>query len=88
MATIAQNVIASCPVLVPPISEQEVLLHRIDTHWNRINHTIDSTRRQIDLLQELRTSLIADVVTGKLDVREAAMCLPGEAGELGRSARR
>ena len=32
-------------------------------------------KRQIDLLQEYRTRLIADVVTGKLDVREAAASL-------------
>ena len=34
--------------------------------------------RQIELLQEYRTRLIADVVTGKLDVREASAQLPDE----------
>ena len=34
--------------------------------------------RQIGLLQEYRTRLIADVVTGKLDVRNAAAKLPVE----------
>ena len=38
-------------------------------------------RRQIELVQEYRTRLIADVVTGKLDVREAAAQLPEGAGE-------
>ena len=38
-------------------------------------------RRQIELLQEYRTRLIADVVTGKLDVREAAAQLPDEADD-------
>ena len=33
---------------------------------------IDSAEREISLLREYRTRLIADVVTGKLDVREAA----------------
>ena len=37
---------------------------------------INQARRQIALLQEYRTRLIADVVTGKLDVREAAANLP------------
>ena len=32
--------------------------------------------RQIELMEEYRTRLIADVVTGKLDVREAAEDLP------------
>ena len=35
-------------------------------------------RRQIELVEEYRTRLIADVVTGKLDVREAAAELPDE----------
>ena len=32
---------------------------------------ISHARRQIQLMQEYRTRLIADVVTGKLDAREA-----------------
>ena len=35
-----------------------------------------AVQREIDLLREYRTRLIADVVTGKLDVREAAAELP------------
>ena len=38
--------------------------------------------QEIDLLRESRTRLIADVVTGKLDVREAAARLPQEAEDL------
>ncbi|MBK6733134.1 MAG: hypothetical protein IPG61_03445 [bacterium] len=41
--------------------------------------TISRLQREIDLLREYRTRLIADVVTGKLDVREAAAQLPDEA---------
>ena len=36
----------------------------------------------MDLLREYRTRLIADVVTGKLDVREAAARLPDEEREI------
>ena len=46
------------------------------------NDYINQTRRQIALLQEYRTRLIADVVTGKLDVREGAANLPNEADVL------
>lgn len=35
-----------------------------------------AAQRYIGLLQEYRTRLIADVVTGKLDVRDAAGDLP------------
>lgn len=38
--------------------------------------------QEISLCREYRTRLIADVVTGKLDVREAAPRLPDEPGEL------
>ena len=38
----------------------------------------DVAQRQIDLLREYRTRLIADVVTGKLEVRAAAAMLPEE----------
>ena len=41
-----------------------------------INTAISRLEREIDLLREYRTRLIADVVTGKLDVREAAARLP------------
>ena len=39
-------------------------------------------RPSSELPREHRTRLVADVVTGKLDVREAARQLPEEAGEL------
>jgi type I restriction enzyme S subunit len=41
--------------------------------------TITRLEREIELLREYRTRLVADVVTGKLDVREAASDLPEEA---------
>ena len=46
-----------------------------------INAAIARARRQIELLQEYRTRLIADVVTGKLDVRETAAQLPDESDD-------
>ena len=42
---------------------------------------VANSNRQIDLLREYRTRLISDVVTGKLDVREAAAALPEEPDE-------
>ena len=44
---------------------------------------IARARRQVELVQEYRTRLIADVVTGKLDVREAAAQLEDEADHQG-----
>ena len=41
-----------------------------------------STKRELEMVREYRTRLIADVVTGKFDVREAAARLPDEVEEL------
>jgi type I restriction enzyme S subunit len=37
---------------------------------------METVHREIALIQEFRTRLIADVVTGKLDVRAVAASLP------------
>jgi type I restriction enzyme S subunit len=42
---------------------------------------IARAQKEISLLREYRIRLIADVVTGKLDVREAAAKLPDEPEE-------
>ena len=60
----------------PPIQTQRRIAKFLDNITADIATTVDRYRRQIDLLQEYRTRLIADVVTGKLDVRQAAASLP------------
>ncbi|CAG0978976.1 hypothetical protein METP1_01663 [Methanosarcinales archaeon] len=54
---------------VPDQREQDQIVSFIDMETRRIDQTIFSGRREIDLLREYRTRLISDVVTGKLDVR-------------------
>lgn len=66
---------------VPPSEEQAVIATHIEQQTADIYTAISRTRRQIELLQEYRTRLIADVVTGKIDVREAAAGLPDEIDE-------
>ena len=58
-------------VLLPPIPEQASIVEHLDKANNGIDTAIDKTQRQIDLLREYRTRLIADVVTGQVDVRGA-----------------
>ena len=43
-----------------------------------VNAATSRLEFEIELLSEYRTRLVADVVTGKLDVREAATRLPDE----------
>ena len=63
-------------LLFPPLDEQAAIVRYLDKATADIDIATDRARRQIDLLKEYRTRLIADVVTGKLDVREAATGLP------------
>jgi len=66
---------------LPPIAEQLAIVHHIEDATTNLDLAIDAARREIDLLREYRTRLIADVVTGKLDVRDAAAHLPDEPEE-------
>ena len=61
---------------VPPPSEETRIVEFLDHAVRRIPAAISATQRQITLRREYRTRLIADVVAGKLDVREAAANLP------------
>ena len=47
-----------------------------------LSEAVAHAERETLLLREYHTRLIADVVTGKLDVREAAAGLPDEVKEL------
>lgn len=60
----------------PPLVEQQEIARYVDVKATAINRLIDITRRQVDLLIDYRTRLIADVVTGKIDVRHVAARLP------------
>jgi len=57
---------------VPPIAEQREVVKYVTEATAEIEKTAQLAACEIDLLREYRTRLIADVVTGKLDVREAA----------------
>jgi len=64
------------PILLPPRCERDEVVRWIEREMSSLEKIGDRARYQIDLLSEYRTRLIADVVTGKLDVREAAAALP------------
>lgn len=70
------------PSLRPPPYEQTAIVEYLDKATTDIDTAISHTHRQIELLQEYRIRLIADVVTGKMDVRRAAANLPNEANSL------
>jgi type I restriction enzyme, S subunit len=63
-------------VCVPPAGEQPAIVGAIESGSRELDEAVATAKREIELLNEYRTRLIADVVTGKLDVREAAAALP------------
>jgi type I restriction enzyme S subunit len=67
---------------LPLQSEQREIVEYVESHVAPFAKAEERATREIELLREYRTRLLADVVTGKLDVREAAERLPDEAAEL------
>ena len=65
--------IGNMNVPLPPLSEQGAIVEYVDRATGRIDAAAVRARRQIELLEEYRVRLIADAVTGKLDVREAGV---------------
>ena len=68
-------------IALPSKEEQCAILCALRKETASLRAAIARARRQIKLIEEYRTRLIADVVTGKLDVREAAAQLPEEGDE-------
>jgi len=65
---INQEQIRSLKIQQPPIDEQKNVVEYIDNELSRLSVIIEKFNKQIDLLQEYRTTLISEVVTGKIKV--------------------
>ena len=78
---LSHNAIKSVWIPVPPLTEQVAIASFLDRVSSDIDEAIKSAQQEISLLREYRTRLIADVVTGKLDVREAVNYTPEESDE-------
>ncbi len=66
---------------IPPKDEAVATAAYLENETIGIDTAISRLNREIDLLREYRTRLVADVVTGKLDVRAAAAALPQDDAE-------
>jgi type I restriction enzyme, S subunit len=70
--------IGAMGVPIPPLVEQERIVAQTEQDTAQIDSSIAAIKREIDLIREYRTRLVADVVTGKLDVRNAAAEMPDD----------
>ncbi len=71
--TISWKQLKQLRILVPPKSEQQNIVQYLNELTDNFSQLINSTEKQVSLLQEYRTRLVADVVTGQIDVRNIAI---------------
>lgn len=67
--SLGQTLLKNLPVLLPELDEQRDIAMHLDKQCGSIDKFINKLNDEIYLFSEYRTSLISDVVTGKLDVR-------------------
>ena len=79
---LTQERLMNITIAVPSRSEQDEIMTKIESQTSKLSAAIDNACRQVEFMAEYRSSLIAHVVTGKLDVRAAAELLPQESREL------
>ncbi|MBK7097195.1 MAG: restriction endonuclease subunit S [Sphingobacteriales bacterium] len=80
--------IGGLKISCPPISEQAAIVSHIEKETAKINQTIATIEKEIALVQEYKTALIAEAVTGKIDVSNYELGvmnyeLEGDNDELG-----
>lgn len=68
-ASLGQNLLKQMPVVVPPLKEQKEIAEFLDAMHERFLRLITTNEEEISMLEELRSTLISDVVIGKIDVR-------------------
>jgi type I restriction enzyme S subunit len=57
-------------LVIPPTEEQTQIVYFIESETAKIHKTITTIEKEIALVEEYKTALIAEAVTGKIDVRD------------------
>ena len=80
---LTQDRLMNIAIAVPSKTEQDQVIASIQPNISKMERDVVNARRKVELIKEYRTRLIADVVTGKLDVRDTAANLPDGVDEDG-----
>ena len=67
---ISQDIIQNAPFLIPPLNEQRSIVEKLRETEAKIDSVVSQEKGILESLKELRTSLISEAVTGKIDVRD------------------
>ena len=73
MYSITQKILKDAFILIPPIEEQLEIVRYLDQRCEQIDTAISKLEEKITILQELKSRLIVDVVTGMIDVRSVVI---------------
>lgn len=73
MLNLSPAIVGRMVIPVPPIPEQAAIADYLDRESARVDRMVSIVEEAIDRLQEYRTALITAAVTGKIDVRSAAV---------------
>lgn len=65
--------LGAIPICIPSIEEQKDILNEIVVIDRRVDKLIKAVQEGLDLIMEYRTKIIADVVTGQIDVRNVVI---------------
>lgn len=76
MANLNASQVSRMRMRVPTLAEQRALIRKVRSLQEEHATQVAVVAREIELLQEFRTRLVADVVTGQVDVRAIAATLP------------
>jgi type I restriction enzyme S subunit len=76
------STLANLVLPIPPINEQHLILEKLQLDLEPLNKSMAKVKREVELIREYRIRLIADVVTGKLDVRNIELPMIVDAEEL------
>lgn len=66
---IGMGILKNLRLPLPEIEKQQAIIDALDTHWNKVFLVKSNLKKQIQELQALKSRIIADTVTGKIDVR-------------------
>ena len=78
MDNLNAGMVARLRLPLPPLDEQHRIVRLIEAEEKQSGSAVSIIEREIALIREYRTRLVADVVTGQFDVREAVGKLPEE----------
>lgn len=70
---ISDTQLLACSVPVPPLTEQAAIAAYLDLETAKLDALVGKVEEAVERLQEYRTALITAAVTGKIDVRKAAL---------------